>query len=327
ARLKFLAREWGAEKLNELVLTERRQIIATHSGLFDLNPENAEDKPRIVAVVPEVHVPSADAFARWKSTNVVPQRQSGWNVISVRCPLGDISPAQLRAVSAIARRHCGGRVRISISQNLLLRWVSDRSLAHVFLALASIGLAESEAGKLADITRCPGADTCQIALTHSRGLAAALSTVVTQQELRVSGVEDVSIKISGCMNSCGQHHIADIGFHGATEISDGHELPVYVMQVGGRTWEGGARFGKIVARVPAALVPEATRSLLEFFREKRQTDEAFPAFVDRIGTPAIRNWLEPYTALPSFAAQPQLFRDLGIDTEFHSEVGVGECAG
>src|SRR5262249_20076964 len=156
------------------VLAERRQIIATHSGLFDLNPETTEDTPPIVAVVPQVSVPSGDAFARWKSTNVVPQRQSGWNVVTVRCPLGDISPSQLRAVSAIARRHCGGRVRVSISQNLLLPWVPDRSLAHVFLALSAVGLAESEAGKLADITRCPGADTCQIALTHSRGLAAAL---------------------------------------------------------------------------------------------------------------------------------------------------------
>jgi sulfite reductase beta subunit-like hemoprotein len=335
ARLKFLIREWGWEKFREAVLKERRVSLWTRSGKTPVQFDTREELPpfdpeTVEKIALELRRPAPQAarlegeadgrssFERWRNSNVLVQRQEGWRAVVVRAPLGDLSSEELRSLSAIAGKFCGGRVQVSIEQNLLLRWVPEALVEVLYKELDHAGLAHGGAGTLADVTRCPGADTCQIAITHSKGLAEALVPITESSLGRSEDVERLSLKISGCMNSCGQHHIADLGFYGANENVDGHELPKYALLLGGRTREGLAEFGVPVAQIPARLVPEATGEVLLFYRRGRHEDESFRDFVQRIGKPAFRELLARFQATPSYGESPELFRDLGVETEFEA---------
>lgn len=329
ARLKFLIRAWGFEKLRREFLIERRALLATSSGLDHYHIEPVEETPPEVTASlqpPPGWQPSRE-YQRWLKTNVIAQKQAGWQSVMIRCPLGDLSVTNLRQVASIARRYAGGRIRTTISQNILLRWVAEPLLPWVYQELELAGLAFSEADRIADITRCPGADTCQLAITHSRGLTEALGPLFTNGYAEEPAFQNISIKISGCMNSCGQHHIADIGFYGVAIQIGGHQVPSYTMLLGGRTREGEARFGKAVGKVPARLVPEAARKLLDHYRDQRQPDESFAEFVDRTDVNVIRRLLQEFTKVPDYSVAPELYQDLGTEqAEFKLEVGVGECA-
>ena len=222
ARLKFLIREWGWEKFRTAVLKERQVVAMTGSGKAAVQFAAQEEQPpwgeaeieRLVREAASVGsaerrlrvLDPAPPYARWLASNVLHQKQQGWSAVFVRAPLGDLSAEDLRHISRIAEKYCGGRLQIAITQNLLLRWVPDRLVDQVYDELDRAGLTRHGANQLADITRCPGADTCQIALTHSRGLAEALAPLVENGLGDFPELREVSIKISGCMNSCGQHH-------------------------------------------------------------------------------------------------------------------------
>jgi sulfite reductase beta subunit-like hemoprotein len=231
----------------------------------------------------------------------------------------------MHALASIARRYCGGRLRTAITQNLVLQWVPDQALPGLYNDLLKAGLAEPNAERVADITRCPGADTCQIAITHSRGLAAALTPIFNNGLATADELQDIKIKISGCFNSCGQHHIADIGFYGSSKIIDGHEVPHYVLLLGGYTAEGVAKFGRPTGQIPARRVPEAAKKLLTHFKENRQPTEIFRAFIERIGHAKIKDLLQEFTTLSP--NDPKMYEDLGADgVAFKMEMGKGECA-
>src|SRR4029077_10406301 len=188
-------------------------------------------------------------------------------------------------------------------------------------------LAAPDAERVADITRCPGADTCQIAITHSRGLASALTPIFQNGLVSAEELQDIKIKISGCFNSCGQHYIADIGFYGTSKTINGHEVPHYVLLLGGYTAEGIAKFGKPTLQIPARRVPEAIKRLLEDFRANRQAPEIFRAYAERRGTAYFKDLLQAYTVIPSFESNPKLYEDLGDEGHFFKmELGKGECA-
>src|SRR5262249_15676085 len=214
------------------------------------------------------------------------------------------------AVARVARRWCDGRVRATITQNFTLRCVPESALPWVFRDLSEAGIAHAGADRIYDITRCPGADTCQLALTHSRGLAEAVTALLEEQFSDVPEVHDISIKISGCMNSCGQPHIGDIGFYGASSEVESKPIPQYVMLIGGRTAEGFAEFGKPVARMPARRAPEALERVLNVYREERRTGESFRAFIDRVGPHHFRPALGHFAEAESFDVDPTLFRAL-----------------
>src|SRR5262245_9536128 len=327
ARMKFIAREWGKERLHKAILSERRQILLTRSGRMPLEIDPIEETPPKKLVC--VDSPSArrldPAYVRWLKTNVSEQKQRGWHVVAVAVPLGDITPASLRALAQVARRYADGRIRISIGQNFILRWVAAHELPHLFAALKNLGLVETE-GQISDITRCPGADTCQLALTHSRGLAAALRESLADRYAAIPEVQELSIKISGCMNSCGQHHIADIGLFGASLETDGRTFPVYTLLLGGRTIEGQAIFGKFAAKIPARLAPDAVRTVLDFYVQARQVGESFRDFVARVGISRFRRLLETFTDFGRYAHREDLQYDLGETELYKAEVGAGECA-
>jgi sulfite reductase (ferredoxin) len=329
SRMKFLAREWGDEKLRTVIFVERRAVLATRPG-SSLRPidTTVESAPSVVPRGVKLKEVSTGEYQGWLRTNVTKQKQSGWNVVTVRCPLGDLTAADLRHVARAAREACDGRIRLAITQNLLLRWVPDAALPFVYGELKRAGLSHGNADRILDITRCPGADTCQLALTHSKALASALDEILGNEFAGIPEVQAITIKISGCMNSCGHHHIADIGFHGATEVAaDGRPVPVYVMMVGGSTVPGTATFGKIAGRIPARAVPDALCTLLVFFLEHRRPSENFHVFLTRVGVSAVREVLRIHMLAPTRSLPAEMYFDLGATDEvFTAEVGVGECA-
>ncbi|MBI1952693.1 MAG: nitrite/sulfite reductase [Candidatus Omnitrophica bacterium] len=330
ARIKFLIKKWGIEEFRKQFLQERRVTLMTKPGNtsweIPIYEEEPPAKPRgIQAPLPI----ASEHFDRFCRTNLFPQKQAGYTAVQIRCLLGDITVAQMRGVAAIARKFSGGRLRTMIGQNLLLPWVAKEHVYAVYEELSKLGIAHTDAGHLADITRCPGADTCQIAITHSRGLAITFGELFNnggRPLLDDEALKDLTIKISGCPNSCGQHHIADIGFHGAASELNGHSVPHYQVMVGGRTGEGTAEFGQRLGMVPAKRVPDAARRLLTLFRDERQPNEKFRDWTQRVGAERLKKEMDPFRNLPPFSERPDLYEDLGAVGEFKLEVGKGECA-
>jgi sulfite reductase beta subunit-like hemoprotein len=328
ARIKFVVKDWGIEKMRETIMEERKIALLTRSGRvpnFKIDRAMFDQAPPQVDLPAQIQEPTDAAYKRWRLTNVLKQKQPGYMTVLVRCYLGDIYVQQMHDLANIARRYCGGRLRSAITQNLVLQWVPEKAIPLVYAELLKAGLAEANAERVADITRCPGADTCQIAITRSRGLAQALTPIFSDGLGEAEELQDIKIKISGCFNSCGQHHIADLGFYGSSKVVNGKEVPHYVMLLGGYTQEGLAKFGKPTLQIPAQRVPEAARKLLQFYREQRQPNETWRPFIERTGTPKIKELLQEFTTVPE--NNPKMYEDLGAEgVSFKMEMGKGECA-
>ncbi|MBI4431883.1 MAG: nitrite/sulfite reductase [Candidatus Omnitrophica bacterium] len=337
ARIKFLVAKWGIETFRKEFQEERRAVVATGSG------KEAFWKMKVGEVeAPKLKAPTQapailPGFEEWVKSNTFEQKQKGYAAANVRCPLGDINPARMRALAKISRAFCGGRMRTTISQNILLQWVPKDSLKALFAELTKAGLAHRGAETVTDITRCPGADTCQIAITHSKGLAFEMSKIFSAEGGPASGGEnygsdptfrDITIKISGCTNTCGQHHIANIGFHGSSKNVDGRAVPHYQLLVGGFTAANGvATFGKRIAPIPAKRTPEATKAILDAFKKEKGQSETFLQWAERTGVARLKEIVVPFTTIPSFDQDPKMFEDLGDPGKlFKVEVGKGECA-
>lgn len=329
ARLKFLVKKWGIAAFREAVREERRlvKLTATGEDLKAWAPPPEPEPPRLPSP-PKKPFSFAPGFDAWRRTNLFRQKQGGFYTVTVRLPLGDITPEGLRALAAIAETYAA-EVRSAISQNLLLRFVPEEALGGLYEALLEAGLAWPEAHTLLDITRCPGADTCNLAITRSRGLAQALEAHLSALPLAQDpGAKAIGVKISGCPNSCGQHHIADIGFYGSSRKVGEREVPHYVLLLGGRTREGEARFGQVVGRLPARRVPEAVERILKRYLEERQNGESFQAYLDRVGAASFKPLLQDLQEIPPYEEAPEFYQDLGAEGEaFSVQLGRGECAG
>ncbi len=331
ARIKFLIKKWGMEEFRKQFEAERKAVIMTSPGKADWRiPLYEQEAPPtgVKPVIPVVPIQEKE-YARWSQTNLFKQKQSGYVAVQIRCPMGDITVEQVRELARIARETNGGRIRTTIAQNLLLPWVKEEAVWAVYQRLVQLGIAHTDADRLADVTRCPGADTCQIAITHSRGLANEFFGIFNnggRPLLDDEALKHLSIKISGCPNSCGQHHIADIGFHGAASQVNGHTVPHYQMMVGGYTAPGVAEFGQRLGMIPAKRVPEATKKLLTLYRDERQGSETFRQWTTRVGVERLKKEVEPFKVLPKFEESRELYEDLGSVGEFKVEVGKGECA-
>ncbi|PIU40349.1 MAG: ferredoxin--nitrite reductase, partial [Candidatus Omnitrophica bacterium CG07_land_8_20_14_0_80_50_8] len=332
ARLKYLVAKWGIELFRQEFLTERTQVILTGSGrqaFWKLNLEE-EKAPVLKSPAPTTASANLPGFDAWQRTNTFEQKQKGYYGVNVRCPLGDISSDQMRNLARISRAFCDGRMRTTILQNILLQWVPQASLRALFAELGKAGLAAKGAETIADITRCPGADTCQIAITHSKGLALAISKLFESG----SGLGDdpafknITIRISGCTNSCGHHHVANIGFHGASKNVDSRAVPHYQLMIGGHTDpNGGAVFGKRITQIPAKRVPEAVRAILEVFKKEKGAQESFIQWAQRVDTAKFKEIVEPFTLIPPFDQDPEMYEDLGDPGKpFKLVMGKGECA-
>ena len=326
ARIKFLVDKLGLEEFRKVVLAERKAVLATRP-VKDIRPFPLEDEKPPTGLGPFSKTMAGNKdFEHWKLTNIFGQKQKGYYAAHVRCPLGDMTVEQFRALATIARAHCGGRLMTTISQNMLLRWVPEEALPSLYEALGKAGLAFAGAERFIDITRCPGADTCNIAVTKSRGLAAAIGEMFSNGLKEVGDLGHTFIKISGCPNSCGQHHIATLGFYGGSKNINGHPVPHYQMLIGGSTSEGEALFGKPVMKLPARRVPQAVERVVKLYRDGRQENETMATYLLRVGPEALAKDLHEFTELPPMDQAPDLYKDWGDETGFKLNVGKGECA-
>ena len=332
ARLKFVLRERGFEWLRDTIETEYADILA-NGGIAtpEFVPEGFggfQSKPQPLgngALLPVLGAKSAanPLLDRWLETNVEEQRQTGYAMVTVRVPEGNLTSAQMRGLGDIAKDAGDGLLRVTIEQNFLLAYVQLANLPRVFAALDAIELAGAGAGEIDDITSCPGAYSCNLALTKSMNLADALHAVVTGSDDKQ--IRKLSIKISGCPNSCGQHWIGDIGFYGNARKIAGKELPYYQMLLGGGYDETGVmRFTLAVQSLPARLAPVAVRRVLDHFVANRQEGETFRDYVLRFKIEFFRA-LTADLAKPAEVA-PEMYLDWGDDAPFSLQLGRGECA-
>jgi sulfite reductase beta subunit-like hemoprotein len=268
-----------------------------------------------------------DAYLRWLQSNVSPQRQEGFCHVTVRLPLGDFTAGQLRVLADLAEAYGDGTVRLTVQQNVLYKWVRTACVDPFYQRLVAADLAAPDAGTLGDVVSCPGAESCRLAVTQSRGLGRMLTEHLSARPDLVDLVSSGHIKISGCPNGCGQHHIGSIGFQGSVRKVGGRAIPQYFVLVGGGcTSDGVAHFGKVVSKVPVHRITEVVDRLLELYREQRQPAEELGAFFRRVSPAAATAVLKDLATLLPSETTPDDFVDLGEDQAFSPEVMDGECA-
>src|SRR5207237_6715676 len=232
-------------------------------------------------------LPLSDAYLRWMRRNVAKQRQPGFCHVTVRLPLGDFTAGQMRVLADLAEAYGDGTMRLTVEQNVLFRWVKPESLEPFYQRLAAANLNAPDALTMSDVVSCPGAESCRLAVTQSRGLGRVLTEYFSARPDLVDAVPSGNIRISGCPNGCGQHHIGAFGFQGSVRKVAGKAVPQYFVLVGGGVSNDGAHFGKVVAKIPARRIAEAAGRLVDLYREQRQSEtEDLGAFYRRIA-PAV----------------------------------------
>ncbi len=330
ARIKFFIDRIGLEAFRALVDAEMRGDWINARN-FDPTPlqwnDNEEERAPRTPINPGSPNGDRQEFARWVVANVQPQRQAGFSTAEVKIAQGNLTPEQFRGVARIMRKFTGGHARTSDEQNVVLRWVRNESLYDVWSRLQALGLGKAGARQIKDVVSCPGTDSCKLGITNSMGLAQAI-----QRRVEALGIDDpltkkTHIKISGCPNGCGRHHIADIGFYGAAMKFDKHQVPAYIVMLGGQYDAGQVRMGqRLDVRVPSKRVPEAVERFVRYYQTHRRTDEAFNAFVERVGT-------NPFERLITDLSLPVTFDDAHLDKfvdwnqnrVYKLERGEGEC--
>ncbi len=329
ARIKFLIANLGIDEFRKLVLEERQKLSADSRWTDFLSSVNEQSEQPLKAGVSLNGHQRPEGFEAWYATNVYKQRQPGYVAATVTLPLGDASADQLRALADIARRFVKDTLRTTVEQNVLFRWVSEADLPEFYQAIKAIGLGAADAATIVDVTACPGTDTCKLGIASSRGLARELRYRLGEKSLELDeAVKNLRIKVSGCFNSCGQHHIADIGFYGINRNVKGFQVPHFQVILGGKFHDNAGEYGVAIGAVPSKRVPEAVSTITEYYVQKRLKDERFQDFVTRIGKKQVKDLLEDLIKIPAHEVDRSYYSDWGDPREFTlSDMGVGECAG
>lgn len=333
ARIKFLVQKLGIDEFRRLVHEERATL--------DNDPEWTEWL-RAIPHYSETGLPApvsegvavdlgadAAAYAQWRSTNIYPQRQPGFVCVTLNLPLGDLTAHQMRGLADVARRFTPDATRTTVEQNLLLRWIHEADLPALYVALKALQLHTPGAQTIADVTACPGTDTCKLGIASSRGLAGEL-----RQRLALKGyqydesLKEIRVKVSGCFNSCSQHTVAEIGFYGSNRLIDRHRVPHLHLILGGE-WDNNAmNYGQSLGVIPTKRVPEVVDFLLDLYLKQKQNGEKFAQFVNRVGKKVIKDLVQPYTNVPPYATDQSFYTDWGDSREYTiGDIGIGECAG
>src|SRR5258706_1324148 len=329
ARIKFLIAHLGVAEFKKLVLEERQKLTADSRWTDYLaTVDQATEQPLKPGVSLNGHQ-RTEGFGAWYATNVYNHRQPGYVAATVTLPLGDASADQLRALADIARRFVKDTLRTTVEQNVLFRWLSEADLPEFYQAISAIGLGAADAATIVDVTSCPGTDTCKLGIASSRGLARELRYRLGEKSLQLDeAVKNLRIKVSGCFNSCGQHHIADIGFYGINRNVKGFQVPHFQVILGGKFHDNAGEYGVAIGAVPSKRVPEAVSSITAYYVRQRLKDERFQDFVARVGKNAVKDLLEDLTKIPTHDADSSYYSDWGDPREFTlADMGVGECAG
>jgi sulfite reductase beta subunit-like hemoprotein len=349
-RMKFLIKALGWERYAEAVRRTLDEVRAERGPGLPLEEEPEEAAPEwdrpapptvadlaaraastvrgpgiVPRVAPALHVDSA-SFNDWIETNVQAQKQPGYAMVTARVPLGDLTAGQLYVLADLALAFGDGTVRTTPDQNLVFRWVPRDALRELHRHLAAAGLGDSNASTIADVTSCPGAESCRLAVTQSRGLGRTLTDFFDLRPDLVAIAPDAHVKMSGCPNGCGQHHVATIGFQGSIRKLGSRAVPQYFVLVGGATATSGATFGRVAAKIPARRIDQAVERLLTLYRDERHAGESAEAFFVRVDLAVVKGRLADLEQLSEADAREDDFIDLGETHAYRPEVLDGECS-
>ncbi|MDQ3758361.1 MAG: nitrite/sulfite reductase, partial [Actinomycetota bacterium] len=333
ARIKVLVDKIGMDSFRELVDAELEGDWVTERdfAIDRLLPEDMyEEGPKAPAAPDSFASPNGDVseFGRFRSSNVAPQRQDGFSTVVVKVTRGDLTPEQFRGLAQVMRDFSGGFARSTVQQNLVLRWVRNESVYEVWRRLSELGLADAGAREITDIVSCPGTDSCKLGITSSMGLNAAVQQRIEAMEITDPLTKQVHIKMSGCPNGCSQHHIANIGFYGASLKVGGKPVPAYIPHLGG-TYEGGevAYGARLKSRIPAKRVPDAVERWLRLYEGERNEGETFNDLVERLGIARFEQEIKELSMPADFSLETlDQFIDWNRAEPYKVERGEGECA-
>ena len=326
ARLKFVIAKYGIEDFRRQVLEDRETLRHDPRWTAYLDNLDAYDESPLKAPTQLNGTTKPEGFEEWYQSNVRLQSQPGYAFVTITLPLGDITADQTRALADISRKYVKDTIRATVEQNIVLRWVTMTDLPVLYRELKEIGLGDPGAESMVDITACPGTDSCKLGVSSSRGLAAHLRSHFIETGVQ-NEIEDFRIKISGCPNSCGQHHIANIGFFGSSKRVGGHIAPVYLVLLGGHMIENANSYGLATGKIHGKYIPEFIEELTGKYVDEKQDDETFTDYVGRLGKVEIKSILSKYDEIPPYEEAPEFYIDTGDTKDYQLKTGVGECAG
>ncbi|HMQ48381.1 MAG TPA: HEPN domain-containing protein [Saprospiraceae bacterium] len=326
ARMKFLIKQIGLEKFLELVATEEKSLLHPRITI-PLNHYTIEPQlPALQLPLPELGLGNDKTYLRWKATNTFEQKQKGFYALGIKVPLGNISSDTARQLADLIEQYAADDFRLTVNQGILLRFVRPEHLPVWYKALANLELHQAGFDSIADITSCPGTDTCALGVTNSTGLASVLEETLLEEFDGLLEHSDIRIKISGCMNSCGQHMAAHIGFHGSSFKIGEKVAPAMQVVLGGGVSPDGVGFvAEKVIKIPTRRIPNALRTLLFDFEKNNTGAEGFNDYFYRQGKKYFYTLLTPFAQLDTLTDLD--FVDWGSTDDYLQSIGVGECAG
>ncbi|WP_109851577.1 HEPN domain-containing protein [Aquimarina sp. AU58] len=323
ARMKFLLKDIGVEAFKELVEAEQNAI---EQKTVVIDAEAYKTSVPVEVEAPQVEIKNQKTFDLWKSTNVVAQKQEGYVAIGVKVLLGDFYTDKARLLADLVEKYAAGEIRLSLRQNILIPFVKEDIVPFFYQELEKLGFVESGYNKAVDITACPGTDTCNLGIASSTGIAEELERVIKTEYPQYLEKEDLVIKISGCMNACGQHNMANIGFQGMS-VRTKDKLVAPALQVllgGGNLGDGNGRFADKVVKIPSRRGPEALRRILNDF-EANANGKTFIDYYTKQGEKYFYDFLTDLSNVDSLTQED--FIDWGTEENYVKAIGVGECAG
>ncbi|RDV16179.1 nitrite reductase [Pontibacter diazotrophicus] len=324
ARFKYLIGKLGLEEVMRLV-NEEYNALKSHSFEID-KAANFDPAMPEVKEIPDYVIEETDKYDTWLKTNVFQQKQEGYYGVYIKVLIGDISSDTARALAPLVREYAADDIRVTQGQNLLLKYVSKEALPYFFSRLDELGLAEPGFNSVADITTCPGTDTCNLGISNSMTTAKVMENVIINEYPELLFNRDIKIKISGCMNSCGQHGMANLGFHGSSLKSGKNVIPALQVLLGGGTVVNGeGRIAQKVLKVPSKRGLEVVRSVINDYQANKLENERFNEYYDRNGKDYFYQMLKPLADLSTLTPDEHI--DWGHQEQFETAIGVGECAG
>ncbi len=324
ARLKFLIEKIGFDEFTKLVEEER---LALKEKIYKID-KNILPLPQLPEInnIPSVEIKDADEYEKWLKTNVFEQKQKGFYAVQIKVLLGNISTDVVRQLAHLIKNYAADDIRITINQGFLIKYLKEETLPFFYSELKKLDLGEPGFNSTMDVTACPGTDTCNLGISDSTSISAELERVMKVEYPDLIYNSDIKIKISGCMNSCGQHGIANIGFHGSSIKNGNRVLPALQLLLGGGSLGNGeGRFSERVIKIPSKRVPDALRMLLNDYEDNASEGEYFNSYYDRKGKIYFNKLLKPLTDLSNLTESD--YFDWGDYEQFSTAVGTGECAG
>ncbi len=331
ARIKVLVDKIGMDAFREMVDAELEgDWVAERTYDVERLRFDDDEEANAPAGPESVTSPNGDTseFERFRAGNVQPQRQEGFSTVEVKVYRGDLTPEQFRGLGQIMRDFTGGYARSTVQQNFVLRWVRDEQLYEVWRRLGELGLAEVGPREITDVVSCPGTDSCKLGITSSMGLNKAIRTRLAEMNITDDLTKRIHVKMSGCPNGCSQHHVANIGFYGASLKVGGRPVPAYIPHIGGNYEGGEIIYGaRLKARIPSKRAPEAVERWVRMYEAERSDGEEFNAYAERVGTPRFEEEVKDLTLPEEFGLDSiQQFIDWDRHDPYRVERGEGECA-